>query len=427
MQFSNFYFLRQERGQNRGAAMSLVDSAAVFEGRARVIGLPDATITAMGLRGWTTHATFAFSVATRPGVDEQAFVDGVVVPLLGAPDHIEAPKLRRLFFEAHTLTSADLRRKVDATETEAPRKLPAPEIAQRLELLQERVRPLIIANVLEPSHQLINALVQCVEDGRVRYVEWSRCTSRTQEVNNVKEDGDLRVWKTDSSGAIKAVNKEPSLSANLTTELDVHNALRRRGVAYEVAQAMSFETHEKVINFFFFELKKEPMEGFSPVTLQQLASADREMHVRLAEATRGGLRPGPAGELPLDIPVQQILDGPELRWMLMPMPKKFSSKPSAEPAPANRKPETQDPKRSKNDVTKKTKEEAARLKKLKRTPMPKQLSGCVPCNDDGQPYCFGYNLGTCKSTTDCQRGLHKCCKKGCGKGHSFISAHKQSA
>ena len=289
MQFSNFYFLHQERGQNRGAAMSLVDSAAVFEGRARVIGLPDATITAMGLRGWTTHATFAFSVATRPGVDEQAFVDGVVVPLLGAPDHIEAPKLRRLFFEAHTLTSADLRRKVDATETEAPRKLPAPEIAQRLELLQERVRPLIIANVLEPSHQLINALVQRVEDGRVRYVEWSRCTSRTQEVNNVKEDGDLRVWKTDSSGAIKAVNKEPSLSANLTTELDVHNALRRRGVAYEVAQAMSFETHEKVINFFFFELKKEPMEGFSPVTLQQLASADREMHVRLAEATRGGL------------------------------------------------------------------------------------------------------------------------------------------
>ncbi|CAL1154871.1 unnamed protein product, partial [Cladocopium goreaui] len=57
--------------QNRGAAMSLVDSAAVFEGRARVIGLPDATITAMGLRGWTTHATFAFSVATQPGVDEQ--------------------------------------------------------------------------------------------------------------------------------------------------------------------------------------------------------------------------------------------------------------------------------------------------------------------------------------------------------------------
>ena len=32
--------------------------------------------------------------------------------------------------------------------------------------------------------------------------------------------------------------------------------------AYEVAQAMSFEVHERIINYFFFELKKEPMEGF---------------------------------------------------------------------------------------------------------------------------------------------------------------------
>ena len=86
--------------------------------------------------------------------------------------------------------------------------------------------------------------------------------------------------------------------AALSTDLDVHHALRRRGVAYEVAQAMSFEVHESIINYFFFELKKDPMEGFSSVTLQQVAAADRELHVRLAEATRGGFRVGPAGELP---------------------------------------------------------------------------------------------------------------------------------
>ena len=86
---------------------------------------------------------------------------------------------------------------------EAPRKLPPPEIAQRLDLLQARIQPLKIANVLEPSHQLINAIVQCVEDGRVRYVEWSKCTSRTQEVNNVKEDNDMRIWKADSAGSIR--------------------------------------------------------------------------------------------------------------------------------------------------------------------------------------------------------------------------------
>ena len=154
-------------------------------------------------------------MATQPGSDEQLFTDGVVVPLLVNPDHPDAPKLRRLFFESHTLTSAELRRKVDSSETEAPRKLPPPEIAQRLEMLQGRVAPLVIANVLEPSHHLINSMVQCVEDGRVRYIEWAKCTSRTQEVNNVKEDTELKVWKADSSGAIKASAKEPSIVAVL--------------------------------------------------------------------------------------------------------------------------------------------------------------------------------------------------------------------
>jgi hypothetical protein len=46
-------------------AMSLVDSAAVFEARARAIGIDDQVITQMGLRGWVSHATYAFSVATH--------------------------------------------------------------------------------------------------------------------------------------------------------------------------------------------------------------------------------------------------------------------------------------------------------------------------------------------------------------------------
>ena len=285
-----------------------------------------------------THATFAFAVATNPAAgDDQAFVNGVLIPILGQEDHVESPKLRRLFYESHTLTSADLRRKVEANEQEAPRKLPPPEIAQRLEALQTRAHPLIIQNVLEPSHQLINAIVQCVEDGRIRYVEWAKCTSRSQEVNNIKEDSDLKVWKTDASGMIEAVSKEPSIQpGSAGYELDVHNALRRRGVAYEIAQAMSFETHETIINFFYYELKKEALEGFSAVTLAQVAAADRELHMRLAELTRGGLHPGPNGQLPLDDHVKELLRGPELRWMLMPLPKR--QQPKAAPADVPRAP-----------------------------------------------------------------------------------------
>ena len=406
--------------------MSLVDSTAVFESRALAIGLPQATIDSLALRGWVSHGTFAFSVATNPAAgDDQAFIDGVLIPILGRADHVDSPKLRRLFYESHTLTSADLRRKVEANEQEAPRKLPPPEISQRLDALQARVHPLIIQNVLEPSHQLINSIVQCVEDGRVRYVEWAKCTSRAQEVNNIREDGELKVWKTDASGVIRAAAKDATFQAALETELDVHNALRRRGVAYEIAQAMSFEVHEAVINFFFYELKKDPLEGFSSVTLAQVAAADRELHVRLAELTRAGLHPGPNGQLPLDEHVRALLQSPELKWMLMPLPKR----PQARAAPADlpkTTPSNADPKRTKETKDKKTKGEAARLKKLKRIPMPKLLMGGVPCDEEGHPFCFAYNLGSCSNGDDCSKGMHLCCKKGCKKKHPFVSAHKSS-
>ena len=245
-------------------------------------------------------------------------------------------------------------------------------------------------------------------------------------MNNIKEDEDLKVWKADSSGAIRATSKEPTMSAVLTTELDVHHALRRRGVAYEVAQAMSFEVHERIINYFFFELKKEPMEGFAQVTLQQVAAADRELHVRLAEATRGGFRNGPAGELPLDLHVQTILDGPELKWLLMPLPKRSIGKGLTADTNVGKTSKEDEPKRNRTEPSK-NKQEALRIKKLKRTPMPKQLVGCVPCNEEGQPICFGFNLGSCPSSGDCPKGRHICCKKGCYKQHAFVAAHKKGA
>ena len=126
---------------------------------------------------------------------------------------------------------------------------------------------------------------------------------------------------------------------------------------------MTFEVHEAIINYFFFELEKDPMEGFGQVTLQQVAAADRELHVRLAEATRGGFKTGPAGELPLDIHVKRILDGPELKWMLMPLPKRAAGKPTTDgPSKPSNDAES---KRNKAEPNK-TKQDSLKLKRLKR-------------------------------------------------------------
>ena len=305
----------------------MVDSTALFKSRCLATGLTDASYNALTDKGWGTLGTFAFCASNSPAtVTDAVFAEKVVQPILGDRDHADAPKLRRLHFEAYTTVSAELKRRVESSEQDAPRKLPPQEISERLEALQKKVNPLKLQNALEPSHSLINHVAQFVEEGRLRYLEWSRCTTRNQEVNNLKEDQFLKVWKPDASGVIKAVDKTSDIRAAISTELEVHNALRRRGVAYDVAQAMSFEKHEELINLFFNEMQREPLEGFQRVTLEQVAAADREVHVRLAEKTRAGLVRDAAGNLPLDGPLDEVMQSSEVRWLLMPMPRKAPAK-----------------------------------------------------------------------------------------------------
>ena len=90
-------------------------------------------------------------------------------------------------------------------------------------------------------------MAQVVEDQRLRYIEWSRGTTRSQEVNNMKEEHVLKVWQPDDKGTIKEVPNEPEVSASLSTDLEVHQALRRRWVAYALGQRMSFERHERLV------------------------------------------------------------------------------------------------------------------------------------------------------------------------------------
>ena len=126
----------------------------------------------------------------------------------------------------------------------------------------------------------------------------------------MKEDANLKVWKADSSGNIKQAEKTETLKCDVGTDLEVLNALKRRGVAYEIARVMSFEVHELIVNLLFQELQRDPPDGFRRVTMSQVASADREIHLKLAELTRAGLPTGPLGELPLDIHVDKVLSLP---------------------------------------------------------------------------------------------------------------------
>ena len=401
--------------------MSYVDSESVFKARCDEIKVSHETYEALRSKGWATFGSYAFSVSTNPAqLTDDDFDNKVAVPLLGSSNAAEAAALRRLLFESYTLTATELKRKADNSEGDGPKKLPIQEIAARFTALERKLQPLKIESVLEPSHSLVNSLAQCSEDGRLRYIEWARCTSRSAELNNVKEQPNLKVWKADASGNIKQSEAESSLKCEVSTELEVMNAMKRRGIAYEIANLMSFEKHELIVNLLFAELQREPLDGFRKLSVGQLAAADREIHLKLAERTRAGLPLGPSGELPLDQHVEKVLELPAVMWLLMQRPKGATSERSVGPSvPAsNPRPKTKPwspPKGGKFDK---------KNRRAMKTPMPAQLRGGTPVDADGKSICYGFNLNTCHDKS-CKRGRHVCCHPGCfSPSHSFLNHGK---
>ena len=409
---------------HRSAAMSYVDSQSVFKARCDEIKISETTYAALKQKGWDTFGSYAFSVSTNSGqISDDDFDNKVAVPILGGAAMAESALLRRLLFESYTLTATELKRKADNTEADGPKKLPVQEIASRFSALEKKLAPLRIESVLEPSHGLINSLAQCIDDGRLRYIEWAKCTSRSSELNNMKEQNGLKVWKADASGTIKQAEQDSHLKCEVSSELEVLNALKRRGVAYELAKLMSFETHETIINLLYGELQREPQDGFRKPSLSQLSAADREIHLKLAELTRAGLPLGPSGELPLDQHVKDVLKMPSVMWLLMPRPRNaVADKPAASPA-------TPAPKKNANSPDKKFGPKNGKFdknNKRKKTPMPVQLRGGTPIDNDGRSICYGYNLGSCHDRS-CKRGRHVCCKPGCfSSSHNFLNHDKAS-
>ena len=77
--------------------------------------------------------------------------------------------------------------------------------------------------------------------------------------------------------ADKLLVKEESKTPEQTsiTEVQVLEALKRRGVAFAFIDALSWDVHERYLQALFTQLRTEAPEGYVRPTLQQLLKADR--------------------------------------------------------------------------------------------------------------------------------------------------------
>ena len=449
--------------------MSALDSAAFFAQRATQLGLAD-LLQEMDNNEWTTMGAFAFASSYQPGgAGEAEFAREVVETLTGDRASPRKAALRRLYFEAFTMVAADMKRRLERTDDDAPRKLPQPERAARRESLQRRLTGISLTGELEPSHALVDLCVQMHEDNVARWIDWTLCTKRDQEVQGVKT---LTEWRPDSAGVVRAHEAPQHATAQLGTDLRLKFALQRRGLALEQALCMTFEVHERLVDYLIRAMMQTPPEGYRQVTLDQVRNGDREFWILAAEHTRRGIQANEVGTLPLDTAGPLIMADQRFTYLLAPLPRTASSAgrrqredeqdgeggPPAQrrrgtrrsgaqlrrelatlraqagqaqrqpqqpalPAPPQSQQQAQDQGQGRGGKARGRGRDGrgrAGKGKGKGVRMPAALAGQNSHDANNRPICFGYNLEGCDRAAaggECPRGRHVCVR--CFNNHPF--------
>ena len=239
-------------------------------------GVTDTLLDKMAKYGWTTMGTYAFSSPYLQGQGEDKFGTLVVQKLLDDPDHADGPKLRRLFFEAYTLTAGDIRSRMERGSDDLPKKMNNVERNARIQKLAARLPGLRLKGIMEPAHCLIDLAAQFVEENALRHVNLHECLSREEEMQGSKKS---KEWKTDGQGYVReVVAKSSSAETDVSTDLKIYQALHRRGVAFQIANLMTYEEHDALAQVLMDELQRHPISSHHmAVGHEQIQRADREI------------------------------------------------------------------------------------------------------------------------------------------------------
>ena len=174
---------------------------------------------------------------------------------------------------------------------------------------------------LEPAHQVIDKFHGMKADGELKYMAPHEIPTRDQELRNVKTE---EMIKRDASGHLRAHDESKIPEADVGTDLRMRQAYMRRGVAMEIADVMTMTAHETLVEKLFMEYQREPPPGYAPVTLRQLADADRRLWKTVTEKLGGDLERDIAGNRLVDGAVREAMLEPAFLTMLLPLPGRAS-------------------------------------------------------------------------------------------------------
>jgi hypothetical protein len=408
-----------------------IESTAVLRSRAEAVGIPAAGVQAMLDAGFTSLAKWAFACSYTPGsADDTPFQTMLATMLQGAPSPGDMSSYRRLYFEAHTLSIADLRERTTRTEDSAPRKLAAPERAARYEAQKVRLSNLQLTGELEISNMLLDEVIQMCEDDALHYVGPEKCTRKDQEVVGKKK---VHGIVFDAYGGVKAnVDGAQDPLADLSTDFKIRSAFQRRALAFDQAGLVSFEIMERWHTALYIHLMRKAPQGYANITMNQVLLADMELFKRLTELTRSGIRTKCNGERPLEKVWTEAVEDSSVRHLLQPLQGSSSSSHNQSPALQVIK------EASKSAKPKGKAAKAAAFRDKLKTAKAKgkgkgkgsgksmqdyasEFPGMDTKDAEGVNICFNFNKAAGCSFGEpgkrCGRGRHICMVPGCAKPH----------
>ena len=436
---------------------SNIDSVAVFLQRAADVGANAEEIGVLNAKGWNTMGKFAFACDYTPGESDKSplvhLAKVITQTTSGDVPDDRMPVIRRLFYEAYTLYSSEMKDRVDRRDEDQPRKLAGPERQYRRKEQSLRLSGLELRGELEPSHALVDLVQSMADENTLKYVRWEQCSKREQEIMGIRLDP---IWRPDARGVVRETFETEALRADTSTDLLLSNALRRRSLAFDQCNLCRYDTMEAWSTTLMNAYMRSPPRGFKRVSLEQLQAADIELFRCLMEATGDGIRPTADGRQPIQDLLPELTKSSEVRLFLMPLQSAGGGLDQGGNGASKRKTDNDD---QGDRFSKVLARIEGRLQKIegrggnsggggssssssgknkgkgkgknkgkngKFFQMPAELRSLKPSGPNGRGRCFAFNLEGCSSAEpggSCEKGEHVCMR--CGGNHSQRNCPKK--
>ncbi|CAE7804125.1 exgA, partial [Symbiodinium necroappetens] len=204
---------------------------------------------------------------------------------------------------------------VGATDPIA-KKNPAAERISRAQRQQQRITGLVYTPDTTPAHFLTDLFVEQLDQGVISWISPDRCTSRSMEMASQKRDKSLQLAQ---DGSVKLSSKVSEVKCDVSSDAKLRSAFQRRSLALDLAGLCNFVVVETWITHLFAVMAREVPEGYQPVSLRQVISADRHLFQLMSEDLPADLSSQPGHKSPVDERIEKYMYSAEVAQFLTPL------------------------------------------------------------------------------------------------------------